>query len=250
MAEEITLTPAEKKEIREEKRKQERFMVLPEFSKAQKELIRRMYAKGLSDDEFAVFIYRCRSLGLDPMKGEISCQVRNADDPEKRQVITIVQRDGYLTIAHRSAQFGGIKSGSRLEGEDEIVGWAIVWNKSAPQPVEIEVYLSEYSPLKTSPNEGWKYPLWKNKPRTMIAKVAESQALRRAFNISGVYSTEEVDRWEEGSVIPNNEDQLLSNSRDEIVARIEAAKKSNTKIVDDTFKPQVVQPQEEKENIS
>ena len=51
-------------------------------------------------------------------------------------------------------------------------------------PFEVRVYASEYSTGKN---------LWKDKPRTMIQKVAEAQCLRRAFSISGLYSPEEID---------------------------------------------------------
>jgi hypothetical protein len=39
-------------------------------------------------------------------------------------------------------------------------------------------------------------PIWKSKPRVMLAKCAESRALRRSFSseLSGVYSAEELDQ--------------------------------------------------------
>ncbi|MGI5839310.1 MAG: RecT family recombinase [bacterium] len=93
-------------------------------------------------------------------------------------------RDGFLSIAHRSGQFDGMESGARVEG-DEIIGWCKVYRKDMERPFTVEVALSEYS---TGQN------LWKTKPRTMIQKVAESQCLRRAFDISGLYSPEEFDQ--------------------------------------------------------
>ena len=93
--------------------KQRGYLVAPKFSPAQINLIRRMYAKGLDNDEFSVFIYIARAYGLDPIKGEISVHVRYADDPQRRQIIPIVGRDGFLTIAHRSGAFGGMKAGTK-----------------------------------------------------------------------------------------------------------------------------------------
>ena len=195
------LTKAEERkrkvELSKERKKTENWLAAPEFSSAQKSLIRKQIAKDLNDDEFFVFLYRCRAYWLDPLKGEISVQVMNKKNPDKRQMVVVVQRDGYLTIAHRSGQFGGLKAGSK-KTDGELMGWATVWNKSANQPTEIEVYESEYNPTfgwseQRKKDEGWKYPIWLSKPRTMIQKVAESQALRKAFNISGVYDTAEVD---------------------------------------------------------
>ena len=172
--------------------KQRGYLVAPRFSPAQINLIRRMYAKDLDNDEFSVFIYIARAYGLDPIKGEISVHLRFKDDPERRQMIPIVGRDGFLTIAHRSGAFGGMQSGTKeaevtqTNGEKkiEIVGWASVVNKSYQEPVVVEVYLNEYNSGRN---------LWQTKPRTMIQKVAESQALRRAFNISGVYDISEIE---------------------------------------------------------
>jgi phage recombination protein Bet len=170
----------------------------PKFSPAMLSVIKKTIAKDLNIDEFAVYIYRARAYFLDPLKGEISVQVRWKNDPEKRQMVVVVQRDGYLTIAHRSGMFGGMQSGVRKEQDPETkkwltFGWARVWSKAHPdKPVEIEVDFNEYCPDDTS-----KSPLWKTKPKTMIQKVAESQALRRAFNISGVYETAELDTWDE-----------------------------------------------------
>ena len=197
--------------------KQRGYLVAPKFSPAQINLIRRMYAKGLDNDEFSVFIYIARAYGLDPIKGEISVHVRYADDPQRRQIIPIVGRDGFLTIAHRSGMFGGMKAGTKEvsitlpsgDKKTEIVGWASVVNKSYPDPVEVEAFLSEYNSGKN---------LWITKPRTMIQKVAESQALRRAFNISGIYDISEMD-FSERKELPkvSGSDEGATNEQKETI---------------------------------
>ena len=168
-----------------------------EFSDRQKALIKKLVAPTLNEEEFNLFIYRCLSLRLDPLKGEISvhkrkehgtwCKDRNkCTCPEK--MIVVVQRDGYLTVAHRSGQFNGMKTDLIFspDGQTTIGANCKVWNKSAEHPVDITVYMKEYNTGKQ---------VWATKPMTMIGKVAESQALRRAFNISGVYSPEEIESW-------------------------------------------------------
>ena len=92
-------------------------------------------------------------------------------------------RSGFLAIAHRSGKFDGMESGTRKDGDD-LIGWCRVYRKDMSRPFEVEVSLSEYSTGKN---------LWQTKPKTMIIKVAESHALRRAFGISGLYSPEEID---------------------------------------------------------
>ena len=141
-------------------------------------LIRDMFAKGANDNEFGVMIELARKYQLDPFARQIWL-VKYGDNPAQ----IFCGRDGYLAIAHRSGQFDGIQSGSRIE-DNELIGWCRVYRKDMSHPIEVEVYASEYSTGKN---------LWRDKPRTMIQKVAEAHALRRAFSISGLYSPEEID---------------------------------------------------------
>jgi phage recombination protein Bet len=141
-------------------------------------LIRDMCAKGATDNEFLVMMELANRYQLDPFARQIWL-VKYGDSPAQ----IFCGRDGYLAIAHRSGQFDGIQSGSRVE-DGELIGWCRVHRKDMSHPIEVEVYASEYSTGKN---------LWKDKPRTMIQKVAEAQCLRRAFSISGLYSPEEID---------------------------------------------------------
>jgi phage recombination protein Bet len=148
------------------------------YDREKLQLIRDMFAKGANDNEFGVMIELARKYQLDPFARQIWL-VKYGDNPAQ----IFCGRDGYLAIAHRSGQFDGIQSGSRVE-DGELIGWCRVHRKDMSHPIEVEVYASEYSTGKN---------LWKDKPRTMIQKVAEAQCLRRAFSISGLYSPEEID---------------------------------------------------------
>lgn len=157
------------------------------FTDRQKNLIKKLVAPTLNEDEMNLFIYRCLSLKLDPLKGEISVHKRKDNQTGEMKMVMVTQRDGYLTIAHRSGQFNGMKTTLLRDDKGIVLGATCqVWNKSAEYPIETTVYMNEYNSNKQ---------LWAYKPLTMIQKVAESQALRRAFNISGVYSEEEVESW-------------------------------------------------------
>ena len=148
------------------------------YDREKLQLIRDMFAKGANDNEFGVMIELARKYQLDPFARQIWL-VKYGDNPAQ----IFCGRDGYLAIAHRSGQFDGIQSGSRVE-DGELIGWCRVYRKDMSHPFEVEVYASEYSTGKN---------LWRDKPRTMIQKVAEAHALRRAFSISGLYSPEEID---------------------------------------------------------
>ena len=142
-------------------------------------LIRDMFAKGATDNEFGVMIELANRYQLDPFSRQIWL-VKYGDSPAQ----IFAGRDGYLAIAHRSGVFDGMEADAAKDADGEIYGWCRVWRKDMSHPFEVKVYASEYSTGKN---------LWKDKPRTMIQKVAEAQCLRRAFSISGLYSPEEVD---------------------------------------------------------
>jgi len=148
------------------------------YSQQQVQLIRDMCAKDCTENEFLLLMQLAKTYSLDPFAKQIWA-VKYGQNPAQ----IFVGRDGLLAIAHRSGQFDGIQSGSRME-DGELIGWCTVHRKDMAHPFEVTVYASEYS---TGRN------LWKDKPRTMIQKVAEAQCLRRAFSISGLYSPEEID---------------------------------------------------------
>ncbi len=154
----------------------------PTWSEDDIKLIQDTVAKDTTSSEFKLFLYTASKYQLDPLIKQIWCvKYKN----NAAQIFT--GRDGFLSIAHRSGKFNGMDSGVRQEGK-EIIGWCKVYRNDMDHPFYVEVALSEYS---TGQN------LWNKKPRTMIQKVAESQALRRAFDISGLYSPEEIDTAEQ-----------------------------------------------------
>jgi phage recombination protein Bet len=157
------------------------------YSADELQLIRDVCARDCTETEFRLLIQLAKTYRLDPFSRQIWA-VKYGSNPAQ----IFCGRDGYLAIAHRSGQFDGMESGTRTEG-GELVGWCRVYRRDMSHPFEVEVYASEYS---TGRN------LWKDKPRTMIQKVAEAQCLRRAFSISGLYSPEEIDTGEPHMATP------------------------------------------------
>lgn len=151
---------------------------LAERIEAQRDIIKSMFARGASDNEFEVFIELAKRYALDPFARQIWC-VRYGG-----QMQVFVGRDGYLAIAHRSGVFDGMESGIRTE-DSELIGWCRVYRTDMSHPFYSEVALSEYRGAGGS--------LWGSKPRTMLIKVAEAHALRHAFCVSGTYLEDEID---------------------------------------------------------
>lgn len=147
-----------------------------------KKLIKETVAKNTTDAEFKLFLKVAGKYNLDPFVKQIWC-VKYGDKP----AAIYTSRDGFLSIAHRSGLFDGMETTSIRENGKLIGARCAVYRKGYSHPFVVEVALSEYN---TGQNQ------WAKMPETMIKKVAESQALRRAFDISGMYEPGEIDTTE------------------------------------------------------
>jgi phage recombination protein Bet len=160
----------------------------PETNLAQWEkkldLVKSMCAQDADDDEFEILLHTARKYNLDPLVGQIYLQKYKKGNNEFYPAKIIITRDGFLNIAHQTGLFDGIESYAITE-DKELKGFCEVWNKNMSKSVKIKVKYREYYSDKNQ--------LWKSKPETMITKVAESQALRRAFNITGGYDESEIE---------------------------------------------------------
>ena len=159
------------------------------------ELIKRMFAKGANDDEFAVFLELAKRYNLDPFKRQIFfLPDRRQNEPGK----IMVSHAGLIHIAHSSGQWGGMKTfiitkdgEERLivDNPDDIAGAVCyVYRKDWKEPLIHAVAFREYFKQNQS-----KQGPWYSMPQTMIKKVAEAGALRRAFDLGGLYIEEEMD---------------------------------------------------------
>jgi len=139
--------------------------------------------KKVSQMDAQIFLELSKSFQLNPFKKEI--WVIPYENKQTGEIKTSVfcGRDGFLSIAHRTGQFDGIETNFGYDAKGNL-DWAecAVYNKSCSKPIKCKVFLKEYSTGKN---------LWVTKPHIMLQKVAESTALRRAFNINGIYSPEE-----------------------------------------------------------
>ncbi|MBX1886170.1 phage recombination protein Bet [Campylobacter peloridis] len=144
--------------------------------------------------------------GLDPFLRQVFFVphrvkvTKNGKDVWVEKIEPLVGRDGFLAIARKSGKFGGIRSYSEIKNYPKLVNnqWQYaqdlvaiceVYRTDTDKPFVVEVAYSEYV-QKTSKGEATTF--WATKPDTMLKKVAESQALRKAFNVSGLYSAEEM----------------------------------------------------------
>lgn len=181
-------------------------MIKIDFSNEQLDLIKRQIAKGATDDELKIFLNVCKTRGLDPFARQIYAVQREEWDKSagsKTSKMSIqVSIDGFRLIAERSGKYSG-QIGPFWCDEDG--AWCDVWIKRKP-PLAAKVgvirsdfketlwAVARFDSYAAKKHDGSLMSLWAKMPELMIAKVAESLALRRAFpaELGGLYTSEEM----------------------------------------------------------
>lgn len=164
---------------------------------SKKDLIKRMYCKGCSDDEFEVFLHTCKRTGLDPSAKQIYAIKRG----DKMTLQTGI--DGFRLIADRTGNYSpGQEATFTYDDKNKLSSATAYIKKRTPDGTWHEVSATAYMDEYDS-----KQNLWVKMPRAMLSKCAESLALRKAFpaELSGIYTTEEM---EQADVPPVNSDEL------------------------------------------
>ncbi|MGB9867933.1 MAG: phage recombination protein Bet [Bacillota bacterium] len=170
------------------------------WTREQVEVIANTVAKGATTHELYAFLYLCKAYGLDPFKHEAYFM----KDAKTGRWSVIVGIDGLRKLARRDPSYVGPAQAFAVREGDEfaidaanhtvihklgkqrgkVIGaWARV-DARERVPVVVWVDLEEYF------RPGW--DTWTRMPATMIAKVAEAQALRRQFGFGDVYTEEEM----------------------------------------------------------
>lgn len=197
-------------------------IALSGFSPAQLRTIRQTVAADTNDTEFNLFMEACRSYRLDPFRKQIHAVVYSKDKPDKRKMSIIVSRDGLRVLAQRCRDYRPATEPAQLDYDEGLKGptnpkgivraTVRLWkqdNKGEWYPVSGDAYWDEFAPISDEwawdDASGKRKPTgrkaldagnWTKMPIVMIAKCAESQALRAGWpdEFGGVYAEEEMDR--------------------------------------------------------
>jgi phage recombination protein Bet len=151
-----------------------------DWTREQIETIKQTVARGANDAQLALFLQTCRSRNLDPFTRQVFYTPQGI----------IVSIDGFRAIAERTGCYAPGPTRYEYDENKALVAAYVTVRKLVAGTwfdVEESAFYEEYRGSS---------PIWKSKPRVMLAKCAESRALRRAFSsdLSGVYSAEELDQ--------------------------------------------------------
>lgn len=170
------------------------------YTQAQIALITRTVAKGATKDELGLFLNVSKRCGLDPFSKQIYFIKRNVwnSSLKKSESVGTIQTgiDGYRAIAEKSGNYAGSDDAVYdTEQEDHpnkatITVWKIVNGEKCGFTASAR--WKEYAAVH--PKKGTIMGQWKTMPYLMLAKCAESLALRKAFpnDLSGLYTEDEM----------------------------------------------------------
>lgn len=177
--------------------------MVPVVTEDQLQLVKNTVAKGATDEELKLFLYDCQRRGVHPLDKLLHFTKRSGRYTPITS-IDLLRSRAAATGQHAGtddAVFVGSPPMGRGEG-DELAKEVLNQSFSATVTVYRLVGGQRFAFTATArwaeyyPGPGSEGFMWRKLPYTMLAKVAESVALRKGFpaELAGLYAQEEMDQ--------------------------------------------------------
>ncbi len=173
------------------------------LAREQVDLLKQTICEKFSDGQLQLFVAQCNRTQLDPFCRQIYGMVDRSG-----RMSVIVSIDGSRLIAARTGVYEG-QTPAQWCGRDG--QWTDVWlSNDRPAAARVGVYRSGFREatfgVATMKSYGKTTPVWSSMPDVMLAKCAESLALRKAFpnELSGLYTEEEMGRSPDSGPSPTS----------------------------------------------
>ncbi len=166
--------------------------------------------KSVPTADLMLFLSYAQRTGLDPFSKQIYLVPRRDGDGTRWTIMAGI--DGLRIVAQRTGEYEGRTGPEWFDG----TRWLDVWTQDRPplaarvgvrrrgfvEPLRAVVMWKEYGGTKAN---------WRTMPAHMLAKVAETHALRAAFphDLSGLYTQDEMDQSERQGHLPSAADVPL-----------------------------------------
>jgi len=182
-----------------------------DFSQEQINLIKSQIAPKATDDELKLFVYQAKRTGLDPLARQIYAIHRKSKDykgdwVEKMTIQTSI--DGFRVIAERSGDYAGQDEPVFVKDDGDLYCKVTVYRFRGDIRYPAAVGVAYWKEYVQTDREGKPSGLWAKMPHTMLSKVAEALALRKAYpqDLSGLYTWDEMNQAEVPNSTPKMEE--------------------------------------------
>jgi hypothetical protein len=178
----------------------DRISAMTGFNNDKIAIIKSTVAKGTNDNELAYFLTVAQSVGLNPMVKEIWCYKDWSGN-----LLVFAGRDGYLKIGQKDSRWNGMSSAYVCANDEFELDIPQGKVKHKPNFKDRGAVIGGYAIIKPKgcdlPTVEWadikiydkSQAVWKSHKESMIQKVAEIHALKKAFGIEGLNTEYDFD---------------------------------------------------------
>lgn len=207
--------------------------VATQFSNEDIALIKETVCKGATDTEFKLFLNQARTTGLNPLARQVFA-VKRWDQSSGREVMSIqVSIDGFRLIAERTGKYAG-QTAPQWCGDDG--AWKDVWlSDDPPAAARVGVFrhdftepcygVARFNGYAQRKKDQSLTMMWSKMGDVMIAKCAESLALRKAFpqELSGLYTSDEMAQTQTEDEPKKTQEPPIEKWAEDFAKQIDAA---------------------------